>query len=286
MTVHMRAKCNTLQNSDISSHGASNFSKVSLPVYISVAMFKSGISVVNGLAKHTNRRLLSSSTPLKVYGFPLSQPVRSVLLLCQAAGIKYDFVLVDALKGQNLKPDFKAIHPAGLLPAIEEEGLGVLGECSAIMIYLAESRCLTDWYPTDPVIRARINFWMSWNHGNTRVCTSGILRNKMFPPRTGGGEELVATGHKTLKASLAYMEIQLQRTKYLVAGEKPTIADLVILTELDQHSPEAFNFVDLTPYPAVVRWMGDVAASVPTYQTVFEPVRVMAAAAAARAAKK
>jgi hypothetical protein len=34
----------------------------------------------------------------------------------------------DGLKGHNLKPEFRTIHPAGLLPAIEEDGLGVLGE--------------------------------------------------------------------------------------------------------------------------------------------------------------
>lgn len=231
-------------------------------------------------------KMSSTAKPIKIYGFPLSQPVRSVLLLCQAADIKYDFVLVDALKGQNLKPEFKAIHPAGLLPAIEEDGLGVLGECSAILVYLAETRKLTEWYPTDPVRRARVNFWMSWNHGNTRVCTSGLLRNKMFPPRGGGGDELIAAAQKTLKGSLAFMEIQLQRTKYLVDGDKPTIADLVILTELDQNSTEAFGFVDLSPYPSVNRWMKLVASDVPTYQTVFEPVKAMAAAAALRAAKK
>jgi glutathione S-transferase len=237
-------------------------------------------------SRAASRNMSTTAKPLKIYGFPLSQPVRSVLLLCQANNIKYDFVLVDALKGQNLKPEFKAIHPAGLLPAIEEEGLGVLGECSAIMVYLAESRKLTQWYPADPAVRARINFWMSWNHANTRVCTSGVLRNKMFPPRAGGGDELIAAAQKTLKGSLAFMEIQLQRTKFLAPGDKPTIADLVILTELDQNSTEGFGFVDLTPYPAVLRWMGDVSSAVPTYQTVFEPVKVMAAAAAARAAKK
>ena len=37
------------------------------------------------------RRLSSTpGAPLKLYGFPLSQPVRSVLLLCHSADIKYD----------------------------------------------------------------------------------------------------------------------------------------------------------------------------------------------------
>ena len=134
------------------------------------------------------RQLSTTTKPIKLYGFPMSQPVRSVLLLCNSADIKYDFVLVNALKGEHLKPDFKKIHPAGLLPAIEEEGLGVMGECSAILVYLAETRKLEQWYPSDPIRRAHVNFFLSWHHGNTRLATSGLIRNKMFPPK---GESLL-----------------------------------------------------------------------------------------------
>ena len=247
-------------------------------------MFRSTCSVVAKSSRLTSRTLSSNANPIKIYGFPLSQPYRSVLLLCQSNDIKYETILIDALKGQNLKPEYRAIHPAGLVPAIQEDGLGVLGECSAILVYLAESRQLTQWYPTDPVVRARINFWLSWNHGNTRLCTSGVLRNKLFPPRTGGGDELVAAAQKTLKGSLTYMESQLKTTKFLVAGDKPSLADLVLLTELDTLSADGFGFIDFTPYPNVVRWMGDTIASLPTYKTVFEPVKIIASAIAAKSA--
>ena len=184
-----------------------------------------------------------------------------------------------------MKPEYRAINPAGLVPAIQEDGLGVLGECSAILAYLAESRQLSQWYPSNAATRAKINFWMSWNHGNTRLCTSGILRNKLFPPKTGG-DELIAAAQKTLKGSLTLLENQLKITKFLVAGDKPTIADLVLLTELDTSSSSGFGLVDFTPYPNVTRWMGDMAAELPTYAAVFEPVKVIAAALAAKAKKQ
>jgi glutathione S-transferase len=50
---------------------------------------------------------------LKLYGFPLSQPTRSVLMLCKEGGIQYEFYIVNALKGETRKPEFKAINPAG-----------------------------------------------------------------------------------------------------------------------------------------------------------------------------
>lgn len=248
-------------------------------------MIKGFNSTALQVFKRTSRTLSSSAAPIKIYGFPLSQPFRSVILLCKSANIEYEMVLVDALKGQNLKPEFKKIHPAGLLPAIEEDGLGVLGECSAILVYLAETRQLTQWYPSDPVTRAKINSWMSWNHANTRLCTSGLLRNKLFPPRTGGGDDLVAAALKTIKGSLTFMDKQLQVTKYLVQGDHPTIADLVLLTEVDTQSKDGFDFIDFTPYPNVVRWMGDMRTALPSYGTVFEPVNQLAVARAAKLAK-
>ena len=247
-------------------------------------MFRSVRSTVAKSSAFARQAMSSSAAPIKIYGFPLSQPYRSVILLCQSNDIKYEAVLVDVLKGQHMKPEYRAINPAGLVPAIQEDGLGVLGECSAILAYLAESRQLSQWYPSNAATRAKINFWMSWNHGNTRLCTSGILRNKLFPPKTGG-DELIAAAQKTLKGSLTLLENQLKITKFLVAGDKPTIADLVLLTELDTSSSSGFGLVDFTPYPNVTRWMGDMAAELPTYAAVFEPVKVIAAALAAKAKK-
>lgn len=77
---------------------------------------------------HFMKRTFSTSKRITLYGFPLSQPTRSVLLLCNATNIEYDFKIIDALKGENRKPQFLAIHPAGLLPAITDEGLGTLGD--------------------------------------------------------------------------------------------------------------------------------------------------------------
>jgi hypothetical protein len=56
-----------------------------------------------------------ANSGLIIYGFPLSQPTRSVLLLCHANDIPYDFKIVDAIKGENRKSDFLKIHPAGNL---------------------------------------------------------------------------------------------------------------------------------------------------------------------------
>ena len=241
-------------------------------------MFRRQATTTNAIGMMTRHM---STAPFKLYGFPMSQPVRSVLLLCHSADIKYDFVLVDAHQGHHVRPDFRKIHPPGLLPAIEEEGLGVLGECSAILQYLAETRKLEKWYPTNPLVRARVNYWMSWHHTNTRVCTSGLIRIKLFPPRDGTGEAMIAKALKQVQKSLTQLDEHLKTNKFLAPGDAPTIADLLLLPELDQHTPEAFGMIDFAPFPNIQRWMKDMISSCPTYPEVFASVIEKAKASSA-----
>jgi glutathione S-transferase len=41
------------------------------------------------------------STTLQVYGFPFSQPTRSVLLLLKAAGVEFENHVVNIMAGQS-----------------------------------------------------------------------------------------------------------------------------------------------------------------------------------------
>lgn len=213
-----------------------------------------------------------SQRKLKVYGFPLSQPVRSVLHLCHEANIEFDFILVDALKGETRQPSYVEAYPAALVPMIQEEGLGTLGESAAIMQYLADSRGLTKWYPEDPVQRARVNYWLSWHHRNTRKATLNVLVPMLFPPE--GPNDALEQGKKEVAKVLGLLELHLREsgTRFLVGNEHPTLADLLLLPELDQLGPRAFAAFDFSPYPLVLQWMADTTAAMTKYDEVFGPV--------------
>lgn len=208
----------------------------------------------------------NNNKPIKLYGFLESQPVRSVIILCKMNNIPYDLIVVDVTKDDHLKPEYKAIHPAQKVPAIDEEGLGVLGECSAILIYLCETRNLSQWYPTAPVLKARTNYWLSWNNNNTRLLTTGLLK-----PSLAGLKDEIAL--MMIKKSLTYLENELVNRKYLVPGDHPTIADIVLITEID--TVETCKMLDLSPYPSIKKWMQDVRAALPAvYDDVLAPVAI------------
>lgn len=214
---------------------------------------------------------------MKLYGFPFSQPCRSVLLLCKEAKIDFELVHVDARKGDTRKPEFKKIVPTGLVPAINDDGF-ILSETGAILSYLCDKHSLDQWYPRDNQQRARVNFWLHWNHSATRVSTKGLLVKKFWPPKDGSLEAALESGRKELGKSVSFIEQTLERNhadgknEYLCPGNHPTIADLLIAPELDQQLPEAMGLFDFSKYPRVTDWLYNLRRTVQSYPEVFDVV--------------
>lgn len=209
------------------------------------------------------------SSTLTLYGFHLSQPTRAVAMLLQANNIPYELKKVNATKGETRTAEFLAINPTGAVPYITDDKVGGLAEHGAILTYLCELHKLTSWYPNDPVIRGRIQFWINWNHTNTRHGTMGILVGHLFPDKFAAG---VDAATKKYTRSIKFIEKQLVPGKYLAGTDKPSIADLSVITEIDQLNKEAFGFFDFTPYPKVSDWLKLVADNVSSYKAVYDPV--------------
>lgn len=215
---------------------------------------------------------------LKLHAFKFSQPARSVMLLLEASKIPYQFHSCDVFKGENRKPEFLKISPTGLVPVIQEPNGFVLSEASAILTYLCESRQLSQWFSADNVeTRAKVNFWLSWHHHNSRYSTKYLLHSKLFP-KLAGSEENYKLGQKHMTKTCKFMNSALSSQRYL-GGPSASIADLLVITELDQHQSDAFNLWDYSEYPHVTRWMADVRNAVGSevYDSAYKPVQEVGA---------
>jgi glutathione S-transferase len=157
------------------------------------------------------------------------------------------------------------INPAGVVPAIQE-GDFILGEGAAILAYIADSRGLADWYPTDLKARAKVNYWLHWHHGALRRSTTKIL---------------VPTIHKTpvsdaeleaFRQNLTFLNTHLEHSTFVASDSHPTIADLFLITEIDQLTEAGFAVFDYAPYPNVVRYLQSVKNGVSSYDEVFAPL--------------
>ncbi len=211
---------------------------------------------------------------MKLYGFPLSQPTRSILMLCKEASIPYHLVLIDATKGDTRKKEFRSINPQGLVPFIDDDGFQ-LGESGAILQYICEKHQLHHWYPQNVHQRAQINFWIHWNHFNTRNSTIKLLRKFLWPPKDVAQDVALAEGRASLVKSLTFLEHKLTispEARFLASKSFPTIADLFILPELDQQTERAFNLLDYSNYPKVRTWMDETKQAIECYEEVFQPV--------------
>lgn len=196
-----------------------------------------------------------ASADLTLYGFRFSQPTRSVLCLLEANQIPFQFETVDAIKGENRKPEFAREFPLGLVPAIKDKDFK-LSETAAILAYLCNNSnygIAESWYPTDPKVRATVDAWCHWHHAHSRMSTKLILLPKLFP-KMPGQEQKFKEGEKITRRALKLLDKQLEQSTYL-CGDQMTIADLLIVVEFDQHRKEVTGLIDFNPYPQVQRWM-------------------------------
>lgn len=213
---------------------------------------------------------------LKLYYFPVSQPSRSVLLLLKEAGLEYEGTVINLMKGEQKQAEFLAINSMGLVPTIVDDGF-TLSESGAILSYIAESRALTSWFPTDLKVRARVNYWLHWNHSATRLSTLKLLRPKF------SGKEATEEDVKKFAEIVAVLDAQLDKNikenehnRFIAGTSEPTIADLLLVPELDQLTEDAFSLFDYTPYPHVVQYMKDVRGAVKSYDEVHLPMKAVA----------
>jgi len=197
---------------------------------------------------------MADSTKLVLYYFCVSQPSRSIKLLLDEAGIEHEVKVLNLMAGEQKSEEFLKVNPGGQVPVLVD-GDFVLPEGAAILEYIASKHNLTSWLGEDARTKAKVHQWMHWHHSATRKSTTAILRPVLWKTTDEAGAKAFAD-------SLAFLEKHLSTVGPFLAGTgSPTIADLLILPEIDQLS--VFGLFDLTPYPKVAEWSKAVQAALP-----------------------
>ncbi|HKP23565.1 MAG TPA: glutathione S-transferase family protein [Dongiaceae bacterium] len=188
-----------------------------------------------------------------LYHFPYSQHARRVVSLLEAASLPYELRHVDMGKGEHLSAAYLAINPNHQVPTLLDGDLK-LHESNAILRYLCHRHGLTDWYPSDPVHRARVEQWLDWNQSRLSPAVIDIVRNKVFL-REKGDKDAIARGETKLRELAPILEAGLQSDDFL-AGPTPTIADLSVASNLFQ-----LGFAEaIPPGTRIAAWYGRVGA--------------------------
>ncbi len=198
--------------------------------------------------------------PIKIYGVPFSQPVRSVIWLLLLKQLPLDLVPTNpGSKGESgsRHPSYLEKNPAGTIPCLEEPETGyTLGEGHAIMSYLCDKHGWSDVYPDDLHARGKVHWYLNFHHRNIRDASGMVapkIRKDLNIP-----EMVQEMAKRTFTAGLKTLnDLCLEKGRY-IAGDTLTIADLSAYGEIGQLQPRYTNIFDFSPFPNVERWLNDM----------------------------
>ena len=93
---------------------------------------------------------------MKYYGFWRSLAACRVCIALALKGIAAEEISVNLMQGEQSKPEFRAINPLGVVPALVTDEGATIYESLAIIEYLDETQPQPRFLPQDARGRARV----------------------------------------------------------------------------------------------------------------------------------
>lgn len=191
---------------------------------------------------------------MRLYTYFRSSAAYRVRIALNLKGLAWEAVPVHLLRGggEQHQPDYLALNPNGLVPALDDEGL-LLTQSLAIIEYLDETHPEPALLPGDAVARARIRAI-----AQTIACDIHPINNLRvlrYLTRELGATDTQKTAwyRHWVELGLAAVEAMLandSRTGVFCHGDSPTLADCCLV-------PQVFNArrfaCDLSAMPTLLR---------------------------------
>ncbi len=184
---------------------------------------------------------------MKLYYVVGSPNCRKVHAVLNHLGLSVDIEYLDFFAGDLQSPDYRAINPVGMVPALRD-GDFVLWESNAIIQYLADGVPGQTVYPTDRRQRADVARWMSWELAHFNKALGVLSFEAIAKPvfmKMAGDQNLVAWAQGELRRHAPVLDAAMNGRQYLV-GDALTIADYAV-AHLEGFK-DAVPF-DWSPYP-------------------------------------
>ena len=180
---------------------------------------------------------------LTIYGSPRSRTMR-VLWMAEELGLAFRHQPYEWNDPQLKSAPFLALNPAGAIPTIEDDGVG-LPESLAINLYLAKKHGLGRLYPTTLEGEAQVWRWSLWAQGELEPWLQRETRE------TATASTVAELVRPAIQRGMTTLERALSGREWLVVGGF-TVADLNVACVL---SPSRADHIDLAPYPQVAAWL-------------------------------
>ena len=168
-------------------------------------------------------------------------------------GLDVEYLAYALRKGETRTPEYLALNPAGLVPALELDDGTVLVQSLAIIEWLDEVHPTPALLPTDPLGRARVRalaYMIACEvHPLNNLRVLGYLGQNFNADDDAIAQWFIHWVEMTFSA----FEVTLSNspeTGIYCHGDTPTLADLCLYAQVWNN--RRFK-VDLTPYPTISR---------------------------------
>ena len=178
---------------------------------------------------------------MKLYDCQMAPNPRRVRVFLAEKGVDIPKTEVSIIEGENLKPEYLAVNPRGLLPTLELDDGSRIDETIAICRYIEETQPEPNLMGRDALEKAQIESWQRHMEFDGLNPTGEMFRNSFDPFKNRGLPglenvqaipELAARGKAGVERFYERLEQRLSQSAY-VAGERYTVADITALCVVD-----------------------------------------------------
>jgi len=191
---------------------------------------------------------------------------RRVRVFLAEKGVDIPKTEVSIIEGENLKPEYLAVNPRGLLPTLELDDGNRIDETVAICRYIEETQPEPNLMGRDALEKAQIESWQRRMEFDGLNPTGEMFRNSFDPFKNRGLPgledvqaipELAARGKAGVERFYERLEQRLSQSTY-IAGERYTIADITALCVVDFASFAKMGIPEANTNTK--RWHADVSS--------------------------
>jgi maleylacetoacetate isomerase len=189
---------------------------------------------------------------MKLYGYFRSSAAFRVRIALNLKKLDYETAAIHLRRNDQTKPDYLAVNPQGLVPALEDGGRTLI-QSLAIIEYLDETYPDPPLLPQQPVDRARARAL-----AEIVACDIQPINNlrvlRYLTHSLGQDEAAIATWYNHwIDAGFQALERLLVgdgRTGAFCHGYAPGLADITLVPQVV--NAERYR-LDLAPYPTIAR---------------------------------
>lgn len=188
---------------------------------------------------------------MKLYNFFRSSAAFRVRIALNVKGLEYERISKAFARNEHRAPDYLALNPQGLIPALSVDG-ATISQSVAIIEYLNDVHPEPPLLPANPMARAQVRSMALAIacdiHPLNNLRVLNYLRQNLSQDEDGVNtwyRHWVGEGFRGLEKQVS----KLSSSKRHCFGDSLSLADVCLVPQM--YNARRFK-VDLTPYPTLV----------------------------------